>query len=59
LPPLADLVTDLWERMQARGEGTLRVADRREIIQSVRRSAGVPIILWPNPFAPIKRRGLR
>ncbi len=33
LPLLADLFTDLWERMRARGDGTLRVSDRLEIIQ--------------------------
>jgi WD domain, G-beta repeat len=33
LPLLADLFTDLWERMQRRGDGTLRTADRKEIIQ--------------------------
>src|SRR5262249_25025300 len=33
LPLLADLFTDLWERMRERGDGTLRVSDRREIIQ--------------------------
>jgi formylglycine-generating enzyme required for sulfatase activity len=33
LPLLADLFTDLWERMRKRGDGTLRVADAREIIQ--------------------------
>jgi formylglycine-generating enzyme required for sulfatase activity len=33
LPLLADLFTDLWERMRERGDGTLRVSDRREIVQ--------------------------
>ena len=33
LPLLADLFTDLWERMRERGDGTLRVSDHREIIQ--------------------------
>src|SRR5262245_66465303 len=33
LPLLADLFTDLWERMRERGDGTLRVSDRREIIE--------------------------
>ena len=33
LPLLADLFTDLWERMRGRGDGTLRVSDYREIIQ--------------------------
>ena len=34
LPLLADLFTDLWERMRARGDGVLlRVSDHREIIQ--------------------------
>jgi formylglycine-generating enzyme required for sulfatase activity len=33
LPLLADLFTDLWERMRERGDGTLRVSDRHEIIQ--------------------------
>jgi formylglycine-generating enzyme required for sulfatase activity len=33
LPLLADLFTDLWERMRERGDSTLRVSDRREIIQ--------------------------
>jgi hypothetical protein len=33
LPLLADLFTDLWESMRERGDGILRVSDRREIIQ--------------------------
>jgi formylglycine-generating enzyme required for sulfatase activity len=33
LPLLADLFTDLWERMRERDDGILRVSDRREIIQ--------------------------
>ena len=33
LPLLADLFTDLWERMRVRGDGTLRAADHKEIIQ--------------------------
>ena len=33
LPLLADLLTDLWERMRTRGDGVLRVSDHREIIQ--------------------------
>jgi hypothetical protein len=33
LPLLADFFTDLWKQMQARGDGTLRVTDHREIIQ--------------------------
>lgn len=33
LPLLADLFTDLWERLQRRGDGVLRVSDQREIIQ--------------------------
>jgi hypothetical protein len=33
LPLLADLFTDLWERMLARGDATLRVTDPREVIQ--------------------------
>jgi hypothetical protein len=33
LPLLADLFTDLWERMRERSDGILRVSDRREIIQ--------------------------
>src|SRR5262245_11825861 len=33
LPLLADLFTDLWEHMRERSDGTLRVSDRREIIQ--------------------------
>jgi formylglycine-generating enzyme required for sulfatase activity len=33
LPLLADLFTDLWERMRERGDGVLRVLDRREVIQ--------------------------
>ena len=33
LPLLADLFTDLWERMRERADGILRVSDRREIIQ--------------------------
>jgi len=33
LPLLADLFTDLWESMRERGDGILRISDRREIIQ--------------------------
>src|SRR5262249_29693376 len=33
LPLLADLFTDLWLRMRERGDGVLRVSDRRENIQ--------------------------
>lgn len=33
LPLLADLFTDLWECMRERGDGVLRVSDRREILQ--------------------------
>ena len=33
LPLLADLFTNLWERMRERGDGVLGVLDRREIIQ--------------------------
>jgi len=33
LPLLADLFTDLWERMRERGDATLRVSDSREIVQ--------------------------
>jgi formylglycine-generating enzyme required for sulfatase activity len=33
LPLLADLMTDLWERMRVRGDGMLRVSDHREIVQ--------------------------
>jgi len=33
LPLLADLFADLWESMRERGDGILRVSDRREIIQ--------------------------
>jgi hypothetical protein len=33
LPLLADLFTDLWERMREQGNGVLRVSDSREIIQ--------------------------
>jgi hypothetical protein len=33
LPLLADFFADLWERMRERGDGSLRVLDRREIIQ--------------------------
>lgn len=33
LPLLADLFTDLWDKMQDRGDGILRISDRREIIQ--------------------------
>src|SRR5262249_10939238 len=32
LPLLADLFTDLWERMRERGDGMLRVSDRRVLI---------------------------
>jgi Novel STAND NTPase 1/Stimulus-sensing domain/TIR domain/Sensor N-terminal transmembrane domain len=33
LPLLADHMSELWSRMQARGDGVLRIADRSEIIQ--------------------------
>jgi Sulfatase-modifying factor enzyme 1/TIR domain len=33
LPLLADLFTDLWDRMRERGDGILRVSDHREIVQ--------------------------
>jgi formylglycine-generating enzyme required for sulfatase activity len=33
LPLLADLFSDLWKRMQERGDGIMRVSDRREIGQ--------------------------
>src|SRR5262249_5566734 len=33
LPLLADLMSDLWERMQERGDGRLKIVDRRDIIQ--------------------------
>jgi hypothetical protein len=33
LPLLADLMTDLWDRMQTRGDGKLSILDRKEIVQ--------------------------
>jgi class 3 adenylate cyclase len=33
LPLLADHMSDLWSRMQTRGDGVIRIADRSELIQ--------------------------
>jgi hypothetical protein len=58
LPLLADLFTDLWERMRARGDGTLRVTDPREIIQvgaALSRRADEFVAQHPAQVEDIKR----
>jgi Novel STAND NTPase 1 len=58
LPLLADLFTDLWERMRERGDGTLRVSDRREIIQvgaALSRRAGQFLATAPDKVDVVKR----
>jgi formylglycine-generating enzyme required for sulfatase activity len=58
LPLLADLFTDLWERMRERGDGTLRVSDRREIIQvgaALSRRADEFLAKHPDKVEAVKR----
>ena len=58
LPLLADLFTDLWERMRERGDGTLRVSDRREIIQvgaALSKRANKFLAEHPNKVEAVKR----
>jgi formylglycine-generating enzyme required for sulfatase activity len=58
LPLLADLFTDLWERMRERGDGTLRVSDRREIIQvgaALSRRADQFLATAPDKVQAVKR----
>ena len=58
LPLLADLFTDLWERMRERGDGTLRVSDRREIIQvgaALSRRADQFLAKYPDKVEAVKR----
>jgi formylglycine-generating enzyme required for sulfatase activity len=49
LPLLADLFTDLWERMRERGDVMLRVSDRREIIQVGAALSRADLFLEKNP----------
>jgi formylglycine-generating enzyme required for sulfatase activity len=58
LPLLADLFTDLWERMRERGDGILRVSDRREIIQvgaALSRRADQFLAQAPDKVEAVKR----
>lgn len=58
LPLLADLFTDLWERMRVRGDGVLRVFDRREIVQigaSLSRRADLLLARMPDKVDAVKR----
>jgi formylglycine-generating enzyme required for sulfatase activity len=58
LPLLADLFTDLWERMRVRGDGVLRVSDRREIIQigaALSRRADLFVAKMPDKVEAVKR----
>jgi formylglycine-generating enzyme required for sulfatase activity len=58
LPLLADLFTDLWERMRDRGDGILRVSDRREIIQigaALSRRADRFLAKVPDKVGAVKR----
>jgi hypothetical protein len=58
LPLLTDLFTDLWDRMQARGDGTLRMTDRREIIHvgaALARRADGLLAAHPVQIEAIKR----
>jgi formylglycine-generating enzyme required for sulfatase activity len=58
LPLLADLFTDLWERMRERGDGILRVSDRREIIQigaALSRRADQFLAKAPETVGTVKR----
>jgi hypothetical protein len=58
LPLLADLFTDLWERMVARGDATLRVTDPREIIQlgaGLNRRADLFVAQHPAQVEDVKR----
>jgi hypothetical protein len=58
LPLLADLFTDLWERMRERGDGILRVSDRREIIQvgaALAKRADLFLAKAPDKVEAVKR----
>jgi formylglycine-generating enzyme required for sulfatase activity len=58
LPLLADLFTDLWERMRNRGDGILRVSDRREIIQigaALSKRADLFLAKVPDKLEAVKR----
>lgn len=58
LPLLADLFSDLWERMRERGDGTLRVSDSREIIQvggALSKRADAFLAQHPNKVEAAKR----
>jgi formylglycine-generating enzyme required for sulfatase activity len=58
LPLLADLFTDLWERMRERGDGMLRVSDRREIIQvgaALSKRADQFLAKHPNKVEAVRR----
>ena len=58
LPLLADLFTDLWERMRERGDGTLRMSDRREIIQvgaALSKRADQFLVQNPDKVEAVKR----
>jgi formylglycine-generating enzyme required for sulfatase activity len=58
LPLLADLFTDLWERMRERGDGILRVSDRREVIQvgaALSRRADQFLANHPDKVVAVKR----
>ena len=58
LPLLADLFTDLWERMRERGDGVLRVSDRREIIQvgaALAQRADQFLERYPDKLEAVKR----
>jgi formylglycine-generating enzyme required for sulfatase activity len=58
LPLLADLFTDLWETMRERGDGILRVSDRREIIQvgaALCRRADRFLAEFPDQVEAVKR----
>jgi hypothetical protein len=57
LPLLADLFTDLWERMRERADGVLRIFDRQEIIQIgtalIRRADGF-LAQYPDKVEAVK-----
>ena len=58
LPLLADLFTDLWERMRERGDGTLRISERPEFIQvgaALSRRADTFLSKYPDKVAAVKR----
>jgi hypothetical protein len=58
LPLLADLLTDLWERMTRRGDGILRLADRKEIVHigtALSRRADEFLATHPTQVDAVKR----